>query len=132
MKGRKPRLIVSNDAPIAVPQPPSWLSVEGKKEWKRVAPNLIGRGVVVETDLASLEAYCAAIAGVRESARLIARQGRMVGKKPHPAVRMQLQYLESSRRYAAELGLTPTSRARRGVRPAEPKASDDDNPLNVS
>lgn len=117
MKGVKPRLVVSNDAPMKVPAPPTWLSPEGKKEWKRVAPDLIGRGVVVETDLAALEAYCAAVAGVRETARIVTRQGRMVGKKPHPAVRMQLQYLESSRRYAAELGLTPVARSRAGVKP---------------
>lgn len=125
MKGAKPRLVVSNDAPIAVPAPPTWLSVEGRREWKRVAPDLIGRGVVVKTDLAALEAYCAAVAGVRETARLITRQGRMVGKKPHPAVRMQLQYLESSRRYAAELGLTPVAR-RRTSGPTAPEGSDDD------
>lgn len=132
MKGVKPRLVVANDAPIRVPTPPAWLSPEGRKEWKRVAPDLIGRSIVVETDLAALEAYCAAVAGVRETARIITRQGRMVGKKPHPAVRMQLQYLESSRRYAAELGLTPIARARRGITSPQSTKDDDDNPLNIS
>lgn len=130
MKGIKPRLVVSNDVTLNVPTPPAWLSKEGRAEWRRVARDLIGRGVVVETDLAGLEAYCAAIAGVRETARIITRQGRMVGKKPHPAVRMQLQYLETSRRYAAELGLTPTSRSRRAIKP--PSKDDDDSPLDIS
>lgn len=132
MKGVKPRLVVSNDVTMKVPTPPAWLSKEGRAEWRRVAADLIGRGVVVETDLAALEAYCAAVAGVRETARIINRQGRMVGKKPHPAVRMQLQYLESSRRFAAELGLTPTSRSRKGVAPPQKQNGNDDNPLDIS
>jgi P27 family predicted phage terminase small subunit len=130
MRGTKPRLVVSNDLPIKVPAPPAWLSKEGRAEWRRVAGDLIGRGTVVETDLAALEAYCAAVAGVRETARIITRQGRMVGKKPHPAVRMQIQYLESSRRFAAELGLTPVSRSRRVVAPP-PSSTDNDDPLAV-
>ena len=131
MKGVKPRLVVSNEAPMRVPASPAWLSKDGRAEWRRVATDLIGRGVVVETDLAALEAYCAAVAGVRETARIITRQGRMVGKKPHPAVRMQLQYLESSRRYAAELGLTPTSRSRRGISPTQKQVDDDVSPLDL-
>lgn len=125
MRGTKPRLIVSNDAVTVTPEPPTWLSKDARAEWRRVAPDLVARGLLTDTDVAALENYCCAIAGVRETARLIKRQGRMVGKKPHPAVRMQLQYLESSRRYAAELGLTPVARQRAGGGPAKEDLNDD-------
>ena len=114
MRGLKPRLVVSNEAVKAIPAPPVWLAKEAKNEWKRVAPDLVARGLLTDTDMASLENYCTAVAGVRDTARIITRQGRMVAKKPHPAARMQLQYLESARRYAAEIGLTAVSRQRAG------------------
>jgi P27 family predicted phage terminase small subunit len=115
MRGTKPRLVVSNEAVTAIPPPPSWLPKDAKAEWKRVAPDLIARKVLAETDMAALENYTIAVAGVRETARILNRQGRMVGSKAHPLIRQQLQYLESSRRYAAELGLTPVSRQRAGT-----------------
>jgi P27 family predicted phage terminase small subunit len=125
VRGIKPRLVVSNEAVTVIPKPPPWLSKDGCAEWRRVTPDLVARGILTDTDLASLAAYCAAIAGVCETARLIKRQGRMVGKRAHPAVRMQLQYLESARRYAAELGLTPVARQRAGGdKPSEGDAND--------
>lgn len=114
MRGTKPRLVVSNEAITKPPAPPTWLSKDARLEWHRVAPDLIARGVLAATDMATLGSYCAAVAGVQETARIIKRQGRMIGKKSHPAVRMQLQYLESARRYAAELGLSPVARQRAG------------------
>lgn len=126
MRGTKPRLVVSNDAVADIPKPPVWLSKDGCTEWRRVTPDLVARGVLTDTDLASLAAYCAAVAGVCETMRLIKRQGRMVGKRAHPAVRMQLQYLESARRYAAELGLTPVAR-QRAAAPSSPKGEEDDD-----
>lgn len=128
MRGLKPRLVVSNEAIAEMPTPPPFLSKDGKAEWRRVVPDLIARKVLTDTDLGALEAYCTAVAGVRETARIITRQGRIVkspaGPKAHPAVRMQLAYLESARRYAAELGLTPVSRQRAG---GAPDAGDEDD-----
>lgn len=130
MRGTKPRLVVSNEAIVTIPAPPAWLSKDAKAEWRRVAPDLIARKVLNETDLGALESYCVAAAGIRETARIITRQGRIVnspaGPKPHPAVRMQLAYLESARRYAAELGLTPVARQRAGAGGAPDDGGDDE------
>lgn len=130
MRGTKPRLVVSNEAIVSIPTAPAWLSKDAKAEWRRVVPDLIARKVLNDTDLGSLESYCAAVAGVRETARIITRQGRIVkspaGPKAHPAVRMQLQYLESARRYASELGLTPVSRQRAGSSDPGDDGGDDD------
>lgn len=127
MRGVKPRLVVSNEAIVDMPAPPPSLPKDGKMEWRRVVPDLVARKVLTDTDLGALEAYCTAVAGVRETARIITRQGRIVkspvGPKAHPAVRMQLAYLESARRFAAELGLTPVSRQRAG---GDKPAGDDD------
>lgn len=118
MKGRKPtlKIVEGNSAPDMTPAPPDWLPPYAQQEWRRVAPDLFERGLIKETDMAALEAYCAAIAGVRETAEILAKEPRVfsspAGPKPHPANRMQIQYLESARRYAAELGLTPVARHR--------------------
>ena len=129
MRGIKPRLVVDNAAVKTAPVAPSWLSRDAKEEWRRVTPILTERGILTDGDRGALESYCVAVGGVRETARIITRQGRIIkspaGPKPHPGVRMQLQYLETARRYAAELGLTPVARQRaQGGKGAE--GADDD------
>lgn len=123
MRGVKPRLVVSNEAVTATPQPPTWLSKAAKEEWRRVSPDLLARKVLTTTDLGALENYCVAMGHVRDMTRILNRQGHMIGDKPHPLLRQQLTYLESARRYAAELGLTPIARQRAGG--AKPEADDD-------
>lgn len=125
MRGVKPRLVVSNDAVTKIPAPPSWLGKAAKEEWKRVLPDLIARKVITTTDLGALENYCVAMGNVRDMSRLVNRQGHMVAKKPHPLIRQVSIYLESSRRYAAELGLTPVARQRAGGS-APPDSGGDD------
>ncbi|MCO5129231.1 MAG: P27 family phage terminase small subunit [Xanthobacteraceae bacterium] len=129
MRGVKPKLVVVNDTVTKAPSPPSGMSAAAKSEWKRVVPDLASRGLF--TDPPMVENYCNAIAGAREAAK--ARRGKvMLGSKAHPAVRMEQQYLEISRRYAAEIGLTPMARSRTGVRQQKAMEDDDENPLNIS
>lgn len=112
MKGVKPHLVVINDTVTKPPAPPAGMSAVAKAEWKRVVPDLVSRGLF--TDPPMVANYCNAIAGADEA--LKARRGKvMLNGKAHPAVRMQQQYLNISRQYAAELGLTPVSRARPGL-----------------
>lgn len=129
MRGVKPSLKIVPMVTVArVPAPPSHLSAVAKAEWKRVVPDLIARGLFTDPPL--VENYCNAIAGAREAVK--ARRGKvLLDGKAHPAIRMETQYLNISRQYAAELGLTPTARNRRGI--AGPQAKDDDdNPLDIS
>ena len=113
-----------------MPAAPAWLPKAGKDEWKKVAPDLMARGLLTDTDTTALANYCVAVARVQECAKILIR-GAMIKApdktpKAHPAVRMQHQYLETARRYAAELGLTPVSRQRTGPSPSNREGDDDD------
>lgn len=129
MRGVKPNLKTVAAVVLRVPAPPSHLSAVAKAEWKRVVPDLISRGLF--TDPPMVENYCAAVAGAREAQKAL--KGKvMLNGKAHPAVRMHQQYLEIARRHAAELGLTPVARSRRGIAPPPSTKDDDDNPLDIS
>lgn len=126
MRGLKPRLVVSNEAVTAVPAPPSWLSKDAKAEWKRVAPDLVARGLLTDTDLGALENYCVAMGHVRAMTRAINRAGHMIAGKQHPLLRHLHGYLETSRRYAAEMGLTAVARHRAGASTKPPADESED------
>jgi P27 family predicted phage terminase small subunit len=68
MKGRKPALTVieGGAAPGRCPGPPSWLTLNAKREWKRVAPALHRRRLLAPDTMAVLESYCVASGQVRE------------------------------------------------------------------
>lgn len=112
MKGAKPAL--RTDAPGALtraPKAPAWLPPLARDEWRRVIGDLVSRRIVTIADLAGVENYCVAIARVREIEFLL----RAGGFDPK-LFRSQNQSLETARRLAAELGLTPVSRSRPTIR----------------
>lgn len=121
MRGRKPELKAIEGGLATVPRAPSWLPTEAKDEWRRVLPSLIKRRVLTETDMAAVENYCLAIGTIQRCQAKIALEGDTIGHgaKRHPAFGTMVQMLSESRRFAAELGLTPASRnkARAGKPP---------------
>lgn len=129
MRGAKPQLVVSNDAVTKAPAAPSWLSVEAKKEWRRVMPILIERRILTTADLGSLENYCIAIGRVRDTESII--QTETDAERQLKLYRAQDKAIATARQLAAELGLTPVSRSRPSIR--EDDENDDAlNPLNIS
>jgi P27 family predicted phage terminase small subunit len=130
VKGRKPELRPIEGGLSGVPRPPEHLSPAAAEEWNRVAPDLVKRRILNETALTTLAHYCMASAMAREADRSIAKHGLLIdtpaGPKSNPAVRMQTQYLEIARRYAIELGITPSSRSRKGLSGQEGKRETND------
>ena len=121
MRGTKPTL--RTDAPGALttaPRAPAWLSADAKREWLRVIGDLVSRRIVTAADLGGVENYCVAVGRVRQLEKLIEAEFDL------RLLRAQNQALETSRRLAAELGLTPVSRSRPSVR----DAANDDNDLD--
>jgi P27 family predicted phage terminase small subunit len=127
MRGRKPELAADRNALASVISAPGWLSKHAKAEWQRVMPDLTKRRILTSADLGGLESYCIAIGQVRETERLISKEGHVVetarGPRAHPAVRIQSDAMTRARLLAAELGLTPVSRSRPAIRDDE---NDDD------
>jgi P27 family predicted phage terminase small subunit len=110
MKGTKPQLVVDNDAVREAPAPPEWMGEEAKKEWRRVIDALVDRGIFTEADAGNLENYCVAQGHVREFQRELSVANSSEAKARF--FRMQNQAMATARQLAAELGLTPISRAR--------------------
>lgn len=133
MRGRKPKptrlkLIAGNPGrrPLnpaepritaSVPEPPPHLSDVALGEWHRLAPALARAGVLTEFDRAALAGYCSSwasfVAGeeaIRETGHVIKGYRGSLVVNPH--VRVRDRALELMARFAAELGLTPSSRSR--------------------
>ena len=120
MKGRKPKIIIDNDAIDQKIIAPKWFSKEARMEWNRVFPSLQARKVLTKPDLGMLEAYCTAVGVIRQCEADIQKNGLVVstntGPKRNPAYSMQSDATKNARQLAAELGLTPVSRSRPTVR----------------
>ena len=117
------------DLPRRAPACPKHLGPEGRAEYRRICRLLKGRGVLAETDRAVLTAYAEAWqAYVRASAE-VARDGPELTSTTtgqtytSPAYHRMTGAAKTMVRLAAELGLTPTARARLKVEP-EAEAGD--------
>lgn len=111
LRGVKPALGRDAEALTKAPPAPSYLTSHAKAEWKRVMPVLIARGMIIKADLAGVESYCTAAGAVRQI-------GEILNSQPVPDLRLgglQIRYAQMARQFAAEYGLTPTSRARMGA-----------------
>jgi len=99
------------------PKCPTWLDVEAKKEWKRVAKQLEELGVLTEVDMAAFAGYCEAYARWKEAEEFISKHGTIV-KTPSgywqqvPQVSIAQTYLKIMIKFCEQFGLTPSSRSR--------------------
>lgn len=109
--------------PKNVPQPkpgapcPSWLSEGGKPHWERLAPMLIRLGLLTEADQSALACLCEALYDLEWANQEIAKEGRtQMGSTgttiAHPAILIARQAREHVRKFSAEFGMTPATRAR--------------------
>lgn len=112
LRGVKPALSRDAEALTKAPPAPAYLSAHAKAEWRRVLPLLVARGVITKADLAGVESYCVAAGAARQIGEAMALAGGL------PDLRLgglQIRYMQTARQFAAEYGLTPTSRARMGA-----------------
>ncbi|MBA7595530.1 hypothetical protein ES703_02494 [subsurface metagenome] len=108
------------------PECPDWLSDDAKKEWKRLAPELERLGLLTVLDMAAFAGYCQSYAKLKKAEQFIKKHGttyRLPKKDkkgkiisiyhaPYPEVAIANQCLKHIRAFAAEFGLTPSSRGR--------------------
>lgn len=108
----------------ALPDPPAHLCADALTEWRRVAPRLLALGVISRLDRAVLAAYCQAYgrwvqaeeALERFAKRDPATRGLMIKTQAGNAIQNPLvgaanKAMADMQRFAAELGITPASRA---------------------
>jgi P27 family predicted phage terminase small subunit len=104
--------------PAEIPPRPKFLDAGAREEWDRVAPQLLELGLLSALDRAALAAYCAAWSRwvwaqekIAAADHLVVRASRG-GLKPHPLLALARQESRAMREWAAELGITSSSRAR--------------------
>ena len=93
---------------------PNWLEPEAKKEWRRLAPVLIGAGILTSADAVPFAGYCQAYARWKEAEQevsklgMVYRDGDRIRSNPYIAIaRAAFAEVKS---LAAEFGLTPANR----------------------
>ena len=115
----------SPQAELGTPPCPKHLQGEARKEWRRVARELMSIGVLSKIDRAALAAYCQlyerwvdAEAKVREKGVVVATVAGNVIQNPYLGVANTA--LKLMRQYLTEFGLTPSSRCRIDMGPSKP------------
>ncbi|MDH4319937.1 MAG: phage terminase small subunit P27 family [Desulfobulbaceae bacterium] len=111
---------------VKIPKPPTYLSPAAKKEWKQQAKLLMEARVLTAADVSSFELYCVSYGKVVDTEKMIRKHGMFVrdprgGIMANPAIDLQLKLLSHCRQFMTEFGLTPSSRSRIHVAPAEKK-----------
>ncbi|MCA0871456.1 phage terminase small subunit P27 family [Seohaeicola saemankumensis] len=121
---RKHRLNENEPRPeVAEPDPPEHLDGTARAEWERVIGQMVRLGIMSDLDRAPLAAYCQAygrwVAAEAALARMAARDpltgGLMIRTTSGNAIQNPLvgaanKAMADMVRYAAEFGLTPSSR----------------------
>lgn len=115
-RGRKAEIRALDGALSEVPNPPNWLPLHGKAEWRRVVPQLVADRKIAAHELATVESYCLAVSTMRQAEEAVRKFGLTFetesGPKRRPETTILKESLEAARRLAAELGLTPASRTK--------------------
>ena len=135
MRGRKPiptivKSIRGTDRPCRRPtnEPapegeascPEFLTAEAKREWRRLEDELHRIGLLTIVDRAAMAGYCQAWADFRWTIDFLRHRQKIVQapsgyKQIHPVMTVRRQSAKQMLAFAAELGLTPSARARLSV-----------------
>lgn len=109
-------------------EPPSVLPPDIAAEWHRVAADLRERRLWKDAMAGMVTSYCLAQATLLRLEIAIAAEGDWVlgaggARKPHPSTGLLRSSRETVARLGGELGLSPTARSRKALRP-DPSQSD--------
>jgi P27 family predicted phage terminase small subunit len=114
-----------------MPDPPKHLSAKAKKEWKRIAPELLKVGLLTKIDGPALAAYCdyygqwaQASQGLKKTGILI--KGALGEPMINPLLKIINSALDGMRKICSDFGMTPSSRSKvkAATKPEEPEGED--------
>jgi P27 family predicted phage terminase small subunit len=103
---------------------PEGMTEDAKKVWDELAPDLEAKGVLTPWDVYALEAYCEAVAQLRECRTLLQKKsvyGKYVDKGAaggvikSPYHQMMNDCIERMNKIGARFGLTPADRSRLSI-----------------
>ncbi|MEN6370922.1 MAG: phage terminase small subunit P27 family [Armatimonadota bacterium] len=112
-----------------VPKCPSYLGSVGKREWKRIVPELDRLGLLTCVDGAALESYCTAYDNMVMAQKVLKKYGMtFYTEKGYIVQRPEVAIVNKSlmiiKAFCAEFGLTPSSRSRMAM-PDKPDEEDE-------
>jgi P27 family predicted phage terminase small subunit len=124
-KDRHSKKVDFGDADLS---PPPFLVGLEKKEWQRVAPILAASGLLRDADRSMLAAYCEAFAEFVEAKKRLKKSGHTFETDKgyccvSPWVAVKNSAAERMGKFAAQFGLSPSSRARVPAPEAKPEAA---------
>lgn len=104
-------------APANAVKPPTWMDMDGRRIWKRLAPYLLSKDLLTNVNLDSLAILCNALARQAECALALQTEGLVIdapngGRMQNPYVLVEKKYTDTVRQYAGEFGLTPATLAK--------------------
>jgi P27 family predicted phage terminase small subunit len=123
-RGRKAEPEEIEGGIVELPAAPAHFDDEMAREWTAILADLTERKLLTETMLGSVEMYVLARINVRKAQKAIEEHGVLVSGaegalKPNPASGLLWRSQAIVARMAAELGLTPASRAKTSQKPEE-------------
>ena len=125
LRGNPGRRPLNDQEPVApaldaVPEPPRYLSVRAKAEWRRVAKEMLPLGLLVALDRTMLAAYCAAAGQFAEASHQLKTQD--LSTKPGTKwLFIQSMAMKAMKQFAPELGISLSARSRIKVSKPEKK-----------
>ena len=127
LEGNPGRLPINENEPEPEPgaDPPDWLPVAAREEWRRLAPVLEACGLLTKADGNVFAAYCDAVVNFATLSQAVAELDSLVmkdnyGRRPAAEISAQRNYAELVLKLGAKLGLSPADRT--GVKATKPKA----------
>jgi P27 family predicted phage terminase small subunit len=114
------------------PALPAEIGDEVAEVWHRVVGELTAMGIAYAADADALRCFCEAVVVHRKASFLLARspvlvKGTLGGMVRNPAIQVQRDAATTIRQFAAEFGLTPSSRST--IHAQETGTSEADNPF---
>jgi P27 family predicted phage terminase small subunit len=118
-------------APV-MPKMPTWLDTEARKEWKRIGPDLLAKGVITEWDMVAFANYCSVYGRLVRAEKEMKKLIKLVGpkayiiqtptgtKQTNPYIWVINKCIEQLRSLGSEFGLTPSSRTKIKVEKDDP------------
>lgn len=100
-----------------MPSAPRWMSLEAKREWRKIAPRLFACGLLTEVDGLGLAMLCESFAQYVEAKRLVEEAGMVATSDngnvyQHPAVGVMKSARGELLKWLREFGMTPSARSR--------------------
>ncbi|ABQ23669.1 hypothetical protein CKR_P44 (plasmid) [Clostridium kluyveri NBRC 12016] len=96
-------------------KPPPWLDITAQKEFKRVSELLISVELMTDADVTHLALYCDTYSQYLSYKRQVKKYGMWTGGKPNPFIKKMSEMARQLRGFAADLGLSPSARARLAI-----------------